>query len=116
MVGTRRSSSLARFTSSVPLHGCEWMPAARSINRIAVRHERHRSTPLRRFGGEAAEFCDGFIVGLHRGSAFGFADGIAALFAEPFDGLDAPKGTAPRSANGRIADLHVHRVRVQLRE
>src|SRR6185503_10781232 len=75
-----------------------------------------RLTPVRRFGGEAAELFYGFVVSLHRGGAFGLFDGIAALLAEAFDGFHTPERTATRGANGRVTDADVHRVRVQLRE
>lgn len=51
-------------------------------------------TSLRRFVGKVTKFFHGFIVRLHRSNAFGFLDGIAALFAEAFDGFDAPERAA----------------------
>src|SRR4030095_7429739 len=74
------------------------------------------SAPLRRFFREATELFHRFVVGLHRGGAFGFLDGIAALLAEALNGLNAPKGAATRNPDRRVADLNIHRVRVQLRE
>src|SRR5262245_56936626 len=73
-------------------------------------------TPFRCVISNAAEFFYRFVVGLHSGGAFRFADGIAALFAEAFNRFDAPAGAAAGSADGGIANMNIHRIGVQLRE
>src|SRR5439155_12585978 len=57
--------------------------------------------------GNAPELLDSFVKGSSRLSPLGNGDLIAARPPQLLDGLYAPKGARPRSADGLVAHKHI---------